>query len=478
MTFTPQAIVDLMASALRKHCRDDVIVVDAGAGAGRFTFAALDSLPNAKVIAVEADRSLAQALERELRDRGVGGRVQVARADFLRWQLPSCDKPLVFLGNPPYVRHHSISVADKAWLRDLGLQHGKRYSGLSGLHMYFMLRFLLEGKPGDRLLMILPSEWLETRYGTAIKETILERCAGATLFMFSPATLVFGATMTTSLILELTLGAPTGVVKAAVVTDGAEDLPAATRALNLTTRKPADCNWLKAARCALGLERSHVADPGEIRLGDLFGIHRGQVTGMNSVWIANEESSRLVPARFLFPAVTDGRQILNLNDGALVDSDRLQRVIDLPADLSSLTEAEREGIATFLARAEACGARNGYIARHRRPWWRVGLKPPPALIMSYMARRAPRFAVNVCGARLLNIAHGLYPKAPLSEGELMRIAEELNSNSDISCGRTYAGGLTKVEPGDACQIRLSRSLIPDSARPFVRTRVMRRAGIE
>jgi hypothetical protein len=331
-----------------------------------------------------------------------------------------------------------------------------------------MLRFLLEGKPGDRLLMILPSEWLETRYGTAIKETILERCAAATLFMFSPATPVFGATMTTSLILDLTLGVPTGVVKAAVVADDAADLPAATRPLSLTPRKPADCNWLKAARCALGLEHSHVADPGEILLGELFGIHRGQVTGMNSVWIANDESSRLVPERFLFPAVTDGRQILNLNDGALVDSGRLRRVIDLPADLSSLTECEREGIAAFLARAEACGARDGYIARHRRPWWRVGLKPPPALIMSYMARRAPRFAVNLCGARLLNIAHGLYPKVPLSEEQLMRIAEGLNSSSDISCGRTYAGGLTKVEPGDACRIRVPSSLIPDPAGPFVR----------
>ena len=70
---------------------------------------------------------------------------------------------------------------------------------------------------------------------------------------------------------------------------------------------------------------------GEIELGELFRVHRGQVTGCNAVWIASEEAAKL-PARYLFPAITKARELLaaghNLNSAA-----RLRKVIDLPIDL-------------------------------------------------------------------------------------------------------------------------------------------------
>ena len=79
--------------------------------------------------------------------------------------------------------------------------------------------------------------------------------------------------------------------------------------------------------------------------------------------------------------------------------------------------------------------------------------------MTYMGRRAPRFVVNGCYARLLNIAHGLYPTVKLSRSQLLGIVRWLNSDGAVRVGRTYAGGLLKVEPGDARRIR-----IPDPRR--------------
>ena len=35
-----------------------------------------------------------------------------------------------------------------------------------------------------------------------------------------------------------------------------------------------------------------------------------------------------------------------------------------------------------------------YITSHRNPWWRVGLNKPAPIVASYMARQAPKFALN------------------------------------------------------------------------------------
>lgn len=86
------------------------------------------------------------------------------------------------------------------------------------------------------------------------------------------------------------------------------------------------------------------------------------------------------------------------------------------------------------------------IADHRRAWWSVGLRAPAPILATYMARRPPAFVRNAVDARHINIAHGLYPREPLPERALGRLAEALATSITLAQGRTYAGGLTKFEP--------------------------------
>jgi hypothetical protein len=72
-----------------------------------------------------------------------------------------------------------------------------------------------------------------------------------------------------------------------------------------------------------------------------------------------------------------------------------------------------------------------------------------------MARRPPAFVRNVAAARHINVAHGLYPREPLSEETLRELAEYLSRMTMVEDGRTYAGGLTKFEPRE-----MERLLIP------------------
>jgi hypothetical protein len=193
-----------------------------------------------------------------------------------------------------------------------------------------------------------------------------------------------------------------------------------------------------------------------VELGELCRVHRGQVTGNNEIWIAGEHAKHL-PASVLYPTVTKARELMEAGD-TLVEAERLRSVIDIPADLSELPAGDAEAVKEFLAWAKQNGADEGYIARHRRAWWEVRLKEAAPMMCTYMARRPPAFVRNLCQARHINIAHGLYPLMAMSERAMTNLTHYLRSNVSTENGRTYAGGLTKFEPRE-----LERVHVPNLA---------------
>jgi hypothetical protein len=130
-------------------------------------------------------------------------------------------------------------------------------------------------------------------------------------------------------------------------------------------------------------------------------------------------------------------------------------VIDLPVDLDTLSKGDRARVERFLQTARRLGADTGFIATHRKAWWSVGLREPAPILATYMARRAPAFVRNRAEARHINIAHGLYPREPLSEKLLSSLIDYLLRGTSVHEGRTYAGGLTKFEPRE-----MERLMVP------------------
>ena len=191
---------------------------------------------------------------------------------------------------------------------------------------------------------------------------------------------------------------------------------------------------------------------GDIELGELFRVHRGQVTGANDIWIAGAHAQDL-PDRVRLPAVTKARDLIQAG-AHLRSAEVLRRVIDLPAELDDFSKEERRRISAFLSWAKLNGADQGYVAQHRKAWWSVGLKAPAPILCTYMARRPPQFTLNACAARHINIAHGLYPRQPLTDEAMGRLVMWLNRNIDTGSGRTYAGGLTKFEPKEVERLRI------------------------
>jgi hypothetical protein len=152
-----------------------------------------------------------------------------------------------------------------------------------------------------------------------------------------------------------------------------------------------------------------------------------------------------LPEDLLFPTVTKARELFAAGL-TLADDSVLRRVIDLPVELSVLSASDRKAVEKFLTFAKSAGADVGYVAGNRKAWWSVGLRSPAPILATYMARRPPAFVRNLAAARHINIAHGLYPRDPLTDEILTRLACYLSTGTNLHSGRTYAGGLTKFEP--------------------------------
>ena len=156
----------------------------------------------------------------------------------------------------------------------------------------------------------------------------------------------------------------------------------------------------------------------------------------------------------LIPAVTRARELFDAPDGKLNTALNLLAVIALPADLDTFDSADRILIDRFLRAARRRGIPSGYVASHRRPWWSVRRREPAPILATYMARRPPVFVRNEAAAGHINVAHGIYPREPLTEPTLDALAAALCAAGPTAVGRTYAGGLVKFEPSEMARIHI------------------------
>jgi adenine-specific DNA-methyltransferase len=447
--YTPAAIVEAMIEwAAQEPGEPPARIVDAGTGSGRFLIAAAKTFPNARLIGVEIDPLPCLLLRANAAVAGFTDRLEIHIGPYRTLDLRSIDGRTLFIGNPPYVRHHEIPSADKNWFAETAKRLGLQGSKLAGLHIHFFLRTREIARPGDFGAFITASEWMDVNYGSLLRRLLADGLGGTALHVLDPALQPFDDALVTAAIACFRVGDRPKRFQVRMVSSLDDLKPLSTGEL---------IEWETVANTSRWstLSRPEVRKPsGVIELGDLFRVHRGQVTGNNAVWIARTETPK-VPGRFLFRAITKARELFELRGSDLERDDHLRYVIDLPAEIDRLSDEERRAVQRFLRWAKVRHADKSYIATHRRPWWVVGLREPPPILCTYMGRRPPVFVRNKIRVRHLNIAHGLYPRQPLSDAVLEQVVLYLRCVGTAG-GRIYAGGLVKYEPGE-----VERLHIPD-----------------
>lgn len=446
-TFTPASIIQPMLRWVDQKGPVD-LVVDPGCGSGRYSIAALNHYGSARGVAFDVDPVATLMTRANAAVLGVGDRLEVYLADYRDCDLRrSKSERALFIGNPPYVRHHLIRQEWKDWFVSNCASLDIKGSRLAGLHAYFFLATAMQSRPGDLGVFVTSSEWLDVNYGAAIRKLLVDKLGITSLHSIDPEVMPFADAATTGVV----TGFEVGTYDKYVVVDRVESLDELG---DLSSGQWISRERLKnIARWGLIARFQQHIENGYVELGEIASVHRGSVTGANKIWIIEDETQ--LPDTVMFPTVTRAKELFAAGE-RLVQSNSLKKVADIPGDLDQLDGDDRKEVERFLRNAKALGAADGYVARSRKHWWSVGLSRPAPILASYMARRPPAFVRNEVRAHHLNIAHGIYPRVDMTGEQLDALAAYLRSNVTLEQGRVYAGGLTKYEPKE-----MERFIVPD-----------------
>lgn len=118
------------------------------------------------------------------------------------------------------------------------------------------------------------------------------------------------------------------------------------------------------------------------------------------------------------------------------------------------------------------GVEKAYKSRVRKPWWRVPMVPVPDLFITYMNHTTPRLVRNEAKLRYLNSIHGLrFVNGRRTIGKDLLPIGALNSATLLGSeivGRSYGGGMLKLEPKEADNLPVPSPAVLDAAGPALR----------
>lgn len=449
--YTPPEIVEPMVEWVMGF--NPTRVVDAGCGSGRFVASIARRRKDLRIVAVDLDPLQTILTRAVLKVLGAVA-ATVLHVDYTGLDLPRCLGRTAFIGNPPYVRHHQLTPDAKEWAVRTARRLGLRLSALAGLHVYFYLATARYARPGDLGCFVTSAEWLDVNYGHALRRLLLDNLGVRALHLVDPRAVPFADAMTTAVIACFEVGSAWPTVRFRTVgrTADLHQLDGGSEVSSDALRR--------ASRWTLTLSaRDGTIEDDTARLGEIARVHRGLVTGANDFFIlSRDRAAELGISAWCRPAIVGADEILSSN-GIIRDAPERRLLLDVPPSINRSAHPELDA---YLRRGEeAHGDRppidSRYIPSHRHPWWFLGHWRPAPIVVSYMARRPPRFALNPDGLAIVNVAHGIYPKRALSPDELKALVVRLNEARDSfrGNGRTYHGGLEKFEPREMEALRFS-----------------------
>lgn len=469
--YTPQRVARLLADWAVTDA--NVSVMDPSYGGCAFLYAALETLrctgsltPARGIYGVDIDPNACTYL-RPLIEAGARPE-QFVQADFFEVTPDQFGQRLfgAVIGNPPYVRHHRLTAEQQeraiGRLKSFGIQLSRRASYWAFFVLYSM-QFL---RRGGRLAMLLPGSFLHTDYSAQVRRSLTRYFESVTILLLQERvfqdtdeeTVVVCASGARQAHQSLRLGAVKSVDDLGAVLTNPEGW---TRQVVNSEEDGSLLRALVGCDETMAIYDELAQTPGYIRAGDWVVGRIGVVTGHNKFFILSPEQKETwgIPNNCLIPIIRRATLLKGLwiSDDDLRSSRRRQ-------DAYLLFAVPPDGIASeavldYLKHGEELGVARRRKCRDRRPWYVVQHTSAPPAFMPIMSSTWPRLVVNHSTYACTNNIMRLVWRNKRPEGDWLRLAlGTLSTVSQLSAelvGRSYGGGVLKLEPGD-----FGRLLIP------------------
>lgn len=418
---------------------------------------AMEGAISEQIFGVDLDE---EAHELVRKDPGPGlGAAQVVDRDFFEVE-PSDFPPIAaVVGNPPYIRYQGFNgSAERA--RELAAHAGVKLTRLASSWAPFVVHGTSFVTPGGRLAQVLPAELLHSQYASEVVE-FLRRSFGRVQIAVFEERVFPGALEEVVLLLadERGASAPADVklISCQNVADLSRGLAQGADTVDAGSTYPSGRGKLLAQLLPEDTRSVYEAltkDKAVGLLGDLASVDIGIVTGANDFFMLSTEQAAALDPELLSVGVC---KAAHLAGARLARDDHARLLRDGHSALMLVASAESPSAAlksarAYIRRGEEAGLDQRYKCRIRDPWWALPVprRGPATLLLTYCSNDHPRLALNEVDALSTNTLHGV---RPVDGSHAQRLAAGFyNSLTLLSAelvGRSYGGGVLKLEPSEA-----------------------------
>lgn len=374
------------------------------------------------------------------------------------------------IANPPYIRHHRLSPAQKEYLSEFArTATGRHIDARAGLHVYFLIRALQTLAPDGRLAYIVSADICEGVFAHPLWQWVCSRYRLDAVIAFASEATPFPDVDTNALVFLIRNASP------AKEFDWVKCLDRDSKELTALVSGQQQRNYsgiqVHRRRLSEGLATGLSRPPSDgtthqYTLGDFASVMRGIVTGNNEFFFMTSARTKElgIPDSLLVKAVGRMRDV----QGEYFDPEDVSRLEDKgrPTRLLNvngvLFDQLPMRVQKYLENGEAKGLPNKTLIKTRKPWYRMEVRKIPPILFAYLGRRSARFIRNRAEVVPLTCLLCVYPKHSSSEflEHLWNVLSNPETISNLKkVGKSYGGDAIKVEPRSLERLPLPDDLV-------------------
>ncbi len=429
--------------------------MDPSCGDGRFLAEALRGNA-ATVIGVDLNGEAIAATGLELAASGKDSH-QLLSADFFTVDPGTYSEVDAVVGNPPFVRYQKFAEASRKLALESALRLGVRLKKLTSTWAPFLLHATQFLRKDGRMAMVVPAEITQTQYGLPTLRALAANFNSVTLVTFERNIFEEAQTDTYLLLAEGYGGSGKSVnlipLRDAAALPKLKQTEPDPQAFVLGDGERFIEAFLTPAERRAWQRVKKAADVFTLR--ELGSVTNGYVSGDNNFFHRSIRDG--LPRDWLIPTARNGRSLPGLYYTAedITDHEHADKPHHLVAPQDDLF-AERGRLDAFIAEGQEAGVDQRFKCRTRRPWWKVPGLIRPDLFMTYMVGAMPRVAVNAAEAVYSNTLHGIRLNPGIAAPDVaLAFHSSLTLLSTEIEGRSYGGGILKLEPTEAAAVRIA-----------------------
>lgn len=461
--WTPDWVSDAMVGYV---ARGVDVIFDPGVGKGVF----YDSLKKINQKTKFYGTDIDPAIIEEARLEGIfDNNCKVEIRDFILNPPQKLFKAIV--ANPPYIRHHRLSLEQKNQFRKISLMNlGHTLDGRAGLHIYFLIQALTLLDNGGRLAFIMPADTCEGVFSKKLWNWISKKFRIDGVITFEQKATPFPGVDTNAVIFLIKNEKPKEKIRWAkclspqnkglieflkkdLVGDRYKDLDIYERDLT--------------EALSVGLSRAPRTDHDfEYTLTDFARVVRGIATGANEFFFLTRDRAKEIgiPDKYFIPAVGRTRDAEGsyLTKDSILKLESKGRPTLLFFPNGSRWEDMPQSVKNYILEGEKAGLSKRALISTRQPWYKMEVRKVPVFLFSYLGRRNVRFIKNEAGIVPLTGFLCIYPRSD-DQKDIQKLWTILQDPSTISnlqlVGKSYGSGAIKVEPRSLERLPISTSLV-------------------